>query len=315
MLNEYFLTETLLSLPPMADTITYNNCPVCQSENIREVLQAKDYTVSQESFEIWECAECTLRFTQNVPVENAIGKYYQSNAYVSHSDTRKGLINRLYHIVRSYTLQNKRKLVEKIAGKNSGNLLDIGAGTGAFAYTMHKAGWIVTGLEPDETARKNAAANYNLKLQRLDNLFTLRQNEFDVITMWHVLEHVHQLHEYLLHFKKLLRQDGLLIIAVPNYTSYDAQVYKQYWAAYDVPRHLYHFSPLSMKRLVEQHDFIIKAYKPMWFDSFYVSMLSEQYKSGNYNLLSAIANGFASNRKAMNDATRCSSVIYIISKK
>ena len=314
-LKSVFLTETLLSLPPMADTITYHNCPVCNSEKIHKVLQAKDYTVSHESFEIWQCDNCTLRFTQNVPAENVIGKYYQSTAYVSHSDTKKGLINRLYHLVRSYTLQSKLKLVQKVSGKNKGTLLDIGAGTGAFVNTMQTAGWDVSGLEPDETARKNAAANYNINLQQLDALFTLPENKFDVITMWHVLEHVHQLQQYLSRFQQLLREDGVVIIAVPNYTSYDATIYNEYWAAYDVPRHLYHFSPLSMQRLFEQHGFVVIEHQPMWFDSFYVSMLSEQYKTGKSNLTKAIANGLASNRKAFGDATKCSSVIYIIRRK
>ncbi|HRH47113.1 MAG TPA: class I SAM-dependent methyltransferase [Panacibacter sp.] len=298
----------------MSNTITYQQCPLCNSSNITEVLQAKDYTVSNEIFSIWHCTDCTGRFTQNIPSPATIGAYYQSTSYISHSDTKKGFINSLYHIVRNYTLQSKRKLVQKISGLQKGALLDVGAGTGAFASKMQQAGWNVTGLEPDTIARENALKNHQLKLQTLDALFNLPASSFNVITMWHVLEHVHQLHDYINTFYNILKNDGVLIIAVPNYTSRDAAVYKEYWAAYDVPRHLYHFSPQSMQQLMQKHGFRVKEYSPMWFDSFYVSMLSEQYKTGGNNLIKAVWNGFVSNLKAIGNARQCSSVIYIITK-
>ncbi|HRI22366.1 MAG TPA: class I SAM-dependent methyltransferase [Panacibacter sp.] len=271
--------------------------------------------MSKEIFSIWHCNDCTGRFTQNIPAGDAIGPYYQSADYISHSDTKKGFINRVYHIVRNYTLQSKRKLIEKVAQKNNDLLLDVGAGTGAFADTMQLAGWNVTGLEPDTVARENALKNHGLVLQSLDALFTFSAKKFDIITMWHVLEHVHQLHNYIKTYHSILKDDGTLIIAVPNYTSHDAAVYKEYWAAYDVPRHLYHFSPESMQQLMQQHGFAVKEYKPMWFDSFYVSILSGQYKTGSGNLLKAMWNGFVSNLKAVSDAKKCSSVIYIIRKE
>jgi 2-polyprenyl-3-methyl-5-hydroxy-6-metoxy-1,4-benzoquinol methylase len=278
------------------------------------VLQAKDHTVSKETFAIWHCVNCTARFTQDIPPATEIGQYYKAEAYVSHTDTTKGFINRLYHIVRNYTLQAKRKLVEKVAGIKNGALLDVGAGTGAFAVTMHQAGWRVTGLEPDDTARSNALATHNLRLLGIEALFTLPPGSYDVVTLWHVLEHVHDLHRYLEAFNMLLKNNGTLVIAVPNYTSYDAHVYKEYWAAYDVPRHLYHFSPESMRQLVLQHGFAIQQYRPMWFDSFYVCMLSEQYKSGG-SLFKAVWNGLVSNLKAIGDVKKCSSVVYVIKKK
>lgn len=299
----------------MTNVITYTSCPVCKSSNIAEVLCAKDFTVSQKIFSIWQCNDCACRFTQNVPDTNAIGAYYQSSAYVSHSDTKKGLINKLYHTVRNYTVEQKRKLIEKVSSRKKASLLDVGAGTGAFAAMMQKAGWNVTGLEPDATARENALKNHQLQLQTLDALFSFSDKQFDVITLWHVLEHVHQLHKYVETFYRLLKDDGTLIIAVPNYTSTDASTYKEFWAAYDVPRHLYHFSPASMQQLMQQHNFKIVEYKPMWFDSFYVAMLSEQYKTGRNNLVSAVWNGFASNIKAMSDVKKCSSVIYVMKKK
>ncbi len=287
----------------------------CGSNAITKVFKCRDHTVSKEEFEIWECSNCTFRFTQNVPDEANISTYYQSAEYVSHSDTKQGFINRLYHIVRNHTLKSKQRLVQKVTKLKSGSVLDVGAGTGAFAHTMLQAGWKVTGLEPDATARANALLNYVLKLNELSVLHQLETNSFDAITMWHVLEHVHDLHGYLQTYLRILKRDGRLIIAVPNYTSYDAAVYKNYWAAYDVPRHLYHFSPASMQVLLEQKGFLLEAVKPMWFDSFYVSMLSEKYRNGKGNLLKAIWVGMISNLKAVLHVRKCSSVIYIIRKK
>lgn len=298
----------------MSEMITYTQCPGCSGGNIYSVLKAKDYTVSQETFDIWECGQCSLRFTQQVPDAAGIGKYYQSDAYVSHSDTKKGLINRLYHLVRNYTLQSKRKLVTRLSERKDGALLDVGAGTGAFAAVMQQNGWMVTGLEPDSTARNNALQQHKLQLQTLDALYNQPTGYFNVITMWHVLEHVHDLHQYLSTFRQILQSNGTLIIAVPNYTSLDAQEYGAHWAAYDVPRHLYHFSPKSMALLLEQHGFKVTAHEPMWFDSFYVSMLSEQYRTGKQQLFSAFRTGLRSNKKAASSYEKCSSVIYIAKK-
>jgi SAM-dependent methyltransferase len=299
----------------MSEVITYQQCPVCKSQQIKFALAAKDHTVSKENFEVWECADCTARFTQNIPIAAEIGVYYKSDAYVSHSNTKKGLVNQLYHWVRSFTLASKKRLIRKLTTLKTGNLLDVGAGTGAFAATMKKAGWQVTGLEPDETARQNAKQNYQLELNSPEDLYNQPSDHYDAITMWHVLEHVHDLHGYLDTFKRILKPNGTLFIAVPNYTSFDADTYKAFWAAYDVPRHLYHFSPHSMDILAEQHGMQVVAHKPMWFDSFYVSMLSEQYKNGYNNIVTAFWNGWLSNWEAFSDTSKCSSVIYVIRKK
>ena len=291
--------------------IVYGSCPNCGSKDILPAITCKDYTVSGEEFEIWECHHCTQRFNQNVPDKEAIGKYYQSENYISHSDTSKGFINNLYHKVRKRTLVQKKNLVENTTGKKQGNILDMGAGTGAFLHTMKEAGWNTTGLEPDRTAREKALELHGLYLQNADNLHLLPLKSFDAVTMWHVLEHVHDLHEYIEQLKKLLNNSGKLFIAVPNYTSYDASVYKEFWAAYDVPRHLYHFSPVSMKTLLEKHGMKVDQMKPMWYDSVYVSLLSEQYKSGRSNVVKGFATGAISNLKALSDTGKCSSVIYI----
>lgn len=299
----------------MAFIINYDHCICCGSAAISRVFTCTDYTVSKEQFEIWKCGSCTFRFTQNVPSADYIGSYYQSSEYVSHSDTKKGLVNSLYHVIRGFTLKTKRKLITEVTGLKQGQLLDIGAGTGAFANEMQQAGWNVLGLEPDEFAREKALSNYDLKLEELASLNDLVGETFDAITLWHVLEHVHDLHGYLDKFLEILKSAGRLIVAVPNYTSYDASVYKESWAAYDVPRHLYHFSPKSMQILLQKKGFVLETIKPMWFDSFYVSMLSEKYKHGKQNFINALRIGLLSNRKALSNTEKCSSVIYVIRKQ
>ena len=294
--------------------IHYTGCPICKSELIQEQLTAKDYTVSQNIFSIWQCNACTVRFTQDVPEQDAIGAYYASDNYISHSDTKKGIINSLYHLVRKRTLGAKRRLVINETGILKGQILDIGCGTGAFLDTMKEANWNINGLEPDAVARNKAAELYNIHPQEPGKLFELNKGSYNAITMWHVLEHVHELHAYIKQIAALLAPNGKLFIAVPNYTSKDAAIYAANWAAYDVPRHLYHFSPQSMEKLLSMHGLKLTAFKPMWFDSFYVSMLSEQYKNGKGNIIKAVFNGFLSNLKAWGDVRKCSSVIYVISK-
>jgi len=299
----------------MSNQIHYTLCPVCGSAGISEVFKVKDNTVSQEYFEIYHCRNCQVRFTQNPPSETSIGAYYKSEDYISHTDTSKGLINRMYRFVRNFSLNQKKKHVEKETGLKKGNILDVGSGTGHFASAMQKAGWNVTGLEPDEGARTVGFQEHSIELLPSGELFNLPEKIFDAITLWHVLEHVHDVKKYIQTFKKLLTDNGKLFIAVPNYTSYDAEKYKEYWAAYDVPRHLYHFTPNTMQWLMKECGLKVVAVKPMWFDSFYVSLLSSKYKNGNTKWVGAFWTGLISNFKAMSDVKKCSSVIYIISPK
>lgn len=294
--------------------VNYNQCPTCKSVDIFPKLESLDYTVSNEKFSIWHCADCTIRFTQDVVEQTTIGKYYQSDSYISHSDTKTGLVNSLYHSIRKFTLNLKKSLVQNQTQLKSGAILDIGCGTGAFLNTMKLAGWKITGLEPDETAIKKAKSLYQIQPQSPSELFNLSEQQFDAITMWHVLEHVHQLNEYLFQLRKILKDKGTLFIAVPNYTSFDAQFYEETWAAYDVPRHLYHFSPKSMELLVKRYGMKIKTVKPMWFDSYYVSMLSEKYRGNKLGLLRAFIIGNISNILCLFNKRKCSSVIYVIQK-
>jgi 2-polyprenyl-3-methyl-5-hydroxy-6-metoxy-1,4-benzoquinol methylase len=292
--------------------ITYSSCPCCGSSALSKALVATDYLVSEKEFEIWECADCTLRFTQNVPDYNSISQYYQSGNYISHSGTNKGLINRLYHFVRKITLSDKRRLILSVTQMDNGRLLDIGAGTGSFVSHMQSNGWKATGLEPDEAARSNALAINGVNLLTPDAFFDFPADSFDVITMWHVLEHVHELHDYMEQLKKILNPGGKIFIAVPNYTSYDAGFYKNFWAAYDVPRHLYHFSPEAMFQLLKIHNLQLLATRVMWYDSFYISLLSEKYKKKKKNPVRGFFVALISNLKAFVDKEQCSSLIYVI---
>ena len=294
--------------------IEYKDCPLCGNHQIIPVLSAEDYTVSHEHFDIWECNQCSVRFTQNSPSPEDIGKYYQSENYISHSDTSTGLINNLYHRVRKRTLIRKKKLMERFTGKTAGSILDVGCGTGAFLHTMKQAGWEVTGLEPDENAAKKAKELYGIEPMKADEIYNLSPATFDAITMWHVLEHVHDLHGYMKKLKSLLKPGGKLFIAVPNYTSYDAAKYKQFWAAYDVPRHIYHFTKSGMEKLMNTENWKMKKIKPLLLDSFYISMLSEKYKKSAFFWLKGLVFGSISNFKASKTG-EYSSLIYVIEKK
>ena len=294
----------------------FNPCPICNKTDIANLLHTKDYSLTNESFEIIECAHCTLRYTFPIPSIDQIAPYYNFPDYISHTDTRSGWMNKMYHAVRNRTLNQKSSWVQSLFTGYKGKLLEVGAGTGAFAHCMKEKQWEVTALEPDASSRQKALENYNLQLQTPETLFQIPENSQDVICLWHVLEHVHDLKGYMKAFKSILKPNGRLIIAVPNYTSYDAQYYKKYWAAYDVPRHLYHFSPTSIQLLLKQFDMHLVQTKPMWYDSYYVSLLSEKYKkSGFFGIIKALVIATISNLKAINNSQRASSVIYEIKKK
>ena len=295
---------------------TYSPCPVCKSDNISLSLNCQDFSLTQESFDILKCNHCGLLFTHPAPLKEQIAPYYNFPEYISHSDVKEGWMNQLYHKVKSRTLLQKSNWVQSLFTGHKGHLLEVGAGTGAFANTMQNKGWDVTALEPDEGSRKRALDNYNLALLPIETLHTLPKESFDVITLWHVLEHVHDLHNYMSSFRSLLKRNGRLIIAVPNHKSFDAQFYKNFWAAYDVPRHLYHFSPRSMDRLCKAYNMKVVECKPMWFDSFYVSLLSEKYKqTGFMGIVRAFFVGCISNIIAKRDVERTSSIIYEIKLK
>jgi 2-polyprenyl-3-methyl-5-hydroxy-6-metoxy-1,4-benzoquinol methylase len=292
------------------------NCPVCNHSNSQIALESQDFSLTQATFSILHCSKCSLRFTSPVPSQDEIGLYYKFNEYISHTDTKEGWMNKMYHFVRTKTLAQKTKWVQSLFTGHKGHLLDIGAGTGAFVHAMQQKAWKVTGLEPDAVTRENAFKIHKLNLQSTETIYELPNNEYEVITMWHVLEHVHALKPYLNQCFKSLKYNGRLIIAVPNYTSFDAKYYQKYWAAYDLPRHLYHFSPKAMTTLLNEMGFEIVSIRPMWFDSFYVSLLSEKYKkSGKLGFLIVGVIGILSNLFAMKDASKGSSIIYEFKKQ
>jgi 2-polyprenyl-3-methyl-5-hydroxy-6-metoxy-1,4-benzoquinol methylase len=237
------------------------NCPVCDGTRFSSFLTCKDHFVSGEQFDIKKCKSCGFLITENVEDEANIGSYYQSEEYISHSNTSKGVVNRLYHFVRNYMVDKKGTLVKKETNISRGHILDVGAGTGFFLNKMLLNGWQVTGTEKSPDARKFAKTEFNLELLETEKLFQLENKKFDTITLWHVLEHLHQLEKYIETFSRLLKNEGKLIIAVPNHKSYDARHYREFWAAYDVPRHIWHFSSTQLKQFGEKHGFILKKEK------------------------------------------------------
>jgi len=289
-----------------------STCLICGSTRFEPFLICKDYTVSQRDFAITTCQGCGFKFTNPRPADAELGNYYKAESYVSHTNTKKGLVNRLYHIVRNYTLGKKLQMVSNYVSR--GTILDYGCGTGMFLSVCQKAGWKTLGMEPDTDARK-IALEQGLKSVYADKQSLAQQHtdKVNAITLWHVLEHVTDMEATLAFFYERLQQNGVLMIAVPNHVSYDAQYYKEHWAAYDVPRHLHHFHKATMKKLLSQNGFSLIETKPMKFDSFYVSMLSEKYKTGAVRLLPAFLTGLKSNLRAKSPADY-SSVIYIFRK-
>jgi 2-polyprenyl-3-methyl-5-hydroxy-6-metoxy-1,4-benzoquinol methylase len=289
---------------------TLDTCPVCDHDKFREFLKVKDYTVSAEEFNIVECVHCNFRFTNPRPKQQYIGKYYASDKYISHTNSSQSIMDKAYKTVRYITLRDKLKLVASY--KRKGKLLDIGCGTGNFLEVCADKGWNIEGVEPGELARAQAKSlNPTAKIEaELEAIV----GKFDIITMWHVLEHVHALNPYLKKIYDLLEQDGKLIIAVPNNESFDAHHYGESWAAYDVPRHLYHFTNDTIKKALKKNGMHLVARKGMPFDAFYVSLLSEQYKYNKKSLLKSIRVGLESNQFGKKD-NNYSSMIYIFEKE
>lgn len=265
----------------------------------------KDHTVSQEDYQLYYNEELDLLFTHPIPTD--LSKYYESKDYISHTDSSKNLIDKVYKIVRNYTLKKKLKLINSLNTEGK-KLLDIGSGTGDFLKICKENNWNVSGVEPSKNAKEKAnKKGVNVK----STIENYTDEKFDIITMWHVLEHISNLDEYILILKKLLKTNGKLIIAVPNYKSYDAKYYKEYWAAYDVPRHITHFSRNSISKIFKKVNISLVKEVPMIFDSYYVSLLSEKYKKGNMKPISAFYRGLLSNLKA-NKNKEYSSIIYVL---
>lgn len=292
---------------------TWNNLNICYKmkkekelyKNLVPCMSCKDYTVSQESYELLRNPKYNMLVTLPVPAD--LENYYKSEDYISHTDANKSFFDKIYQSVRKYTLQKKLTLINSFNFSDK-KLLDVGSGTGDFLTTCKEDGWKSFGVEPSKEAREIALTK---KVDVVNDLSSLKEKDFDVITLWHVLEHVENLFEYIETLKKKLKPNGVLIIAVPNYNSFDAKHYKEHWAAFDVPRHLWHFSQESIKKLFASVSMEVEKVLPMKFDSYYVSMLSEKYKHGRNRFIKAFYVGFLSNLKAKS-TSEYSSLIYVI---
>jgi 2-polyprenyl-3-methyl-5-hydroxy-6-metoxy-1,4-benzoquinol methylase len=289
-------------------------CPICGNINTSTAFSVIDHSITQENFVLQRCISCNYLFTSPAPPLETIARYYASDVYISHTDSKKGVVESLYQLVRKKTLAGKRKLINSFIKRENGIILDYGCGTGAFLNEMKLHGWDTYGIEPDDGARAKAEQLVGSKIGLPSDLSIMPDAAYDVVTMWHVLEHVHDLNGTIQELKRVIKENGKLFVAVPNHEAYDAKHYGSYWAAYDVPRHLHHFTPYTIKTLMEKHGLKVVAKKGMWFDSFYVSMLSEKYKSGKINYLNAFFIGLISNLLAFSKVEKCSSLIYIISK-
>jgi len=286
-------------------------CPLCKNDNIAYKISCIDFLVSGKEFSIYQCHNCKFRFTNPRPSVNESEFYYKSDDYISHTESKSGLINKMYFLVRKITLLQKLRLIKKYRVNN--RILDIGCGTGAFLNECKKNNMEVSGIEPSELARKIGYEKYDIEIFPDEFFFNCNENYFGIVTMWHVLEHVYDINAYIEKIYRILINNGIFIIALPNPDSYDAKIYEKFWAAYDVPRHLYHFNKDNIITLAKKFNFSLISIIPMKFDSFYISLLSEKNKNGKTNFYRAILNGLKSNLLARKDLNY-SSLTYIFQK-
>ncbi|GAB3227071.1 class I SAM-dependent methyltransferase [Algoriphagus aestuariicola] len=292
-----------------------SKCPLCKSGLFLNYTEIIDHAVTKEIFVLCKCSNCQLLFTNPRPVQEKIGPYYDFPEYYSHEDKAKNITQWIYQKVRNYSITKKITSIEKMIP--TGSLLDYGCGTGELLVAAKQRGWKIAGVEPNDKARKQASQKLNKKVKAsIDEL--KKNSSFDVITLYHVLEHIHQLRKTVKKIVSHLKSDGYLLIAVPNHQSWDGKKYGQYWAGWDVPRHLYHFGQDSMKKFEEEFGVELKETQPMKFDSFYVSLLSEGYMVKSSTLISkyskAIRAGLNSNRAAKTPG-QFSSNIFVFQKK
>ncbi len=289
--------------------IEISNCPICSGDNISLHIRTRDFFFSQEEFSISCCSDCNFKFTNPVPSDLAM--YYDTKEYLSHNTDDNGFMGKLYSTLRNINIKRKYRLVSNYCKK--GNILDIGCGTGELLNYFNRNSWSVKGIEPNMSAREFANSNYNLNIFEEKELDKFSSQTFDVISMWHVLEHVQDLHNRLKQLSRLLKNDGTILIALPNLSSPDSIKYKEYWSALDVPRHLWHFTQKTFELLISMHNMKLIHAEPMKFDSYYVSMLSEKYLKNRLFFPAAILNGFRSNIKAKKE-NNYSSMIFVVKK-
>lgn len=289
-----------------------NKCPWCGSEKAQINLWLKDEFLTKEDFHIRECLNCGLLYTMPRPDKEKIGAYYKSEAYYSHQENKKGFIPKVYERVKTINLKHKYRLAT--SGMQPGKLLDIGCGVGDFLHTAEMHGWECIGVEPSEDAKAIAQKRMKGKIITSDELESFSDGAFDVITMWHVLEHVDDLKWQVAQLQRLVKPSGRVVIAVPNYKSYEGQYYKEHWAAYDVPRHLNHFNRITLSKIFKTSGLeLVKMDKLKW-DAYYISYLSEQYRHHSLPLVRGLYRGFISNCKARRSG-EWSSLVYVFERK
>jgi len=293
--------------------ILLDSCPICLSSDLQKKFNCTDHSTSKEKFTIVSCETCDFKFTNPRPKDKSLGSYYKSDKYISHTNNKKGLFNWMYHTVRKYSITTKLNLLKKISKRK--NHLDIGCGTGEFLNACKNSGFKTEGIEPSKLAREQAINNYNLSVTHNTELDQFKSSQFDTISMWHVLEHIPKLNKTIREFNRILNKNGKVIIAVPNHNSWDAKYYKEYWAGWDTPIHLWHFSKLSIEKIFKIHDFKLIEKKPMLFDSYYVSLLSEEFKTGKKKYVKGFTIGLLSNIIGIFSKRGCSSIIYVFEKK
>ena len=288
-----------------------DKCPWCGSENAQLHLELKDLFLTQEPFKILECKECGLLYTTPRPNKDEIGRYYKSEEYYSHQENKEGFIPKVYEKVKSVNLKNKYGIATE--GKEKGKALDIGCGVGDFLHTMEQHGWDCTGVEPSEDAKVIAKKRIKGQLLSSEEQENLPDSSFDIITMWHVLEHVDDIRWQIQQLHRLCKPGGRIIIALPNYKSYDGQYYKAEWAAYDVPRHLNHFNKETLIKILEESGLRhVKTEKLVW-DAYYISYMSEKYRKHSIPLLRGAFRGLVSNCKARKTG-EWSSLVYVFER-
>jgi SAM-dependent methyltransferase len=292
--------------------IIHSICPLCSSERLSLFLECTDHLVSKELFDLFKCQACGFVFTHEYPDEKSIGKYYESDDYISHDDNAKGVVNRIYLPARNIMLRKKRKIIEKATGLRKGNILDIGCGTGYFPGMMKKTGWYATGIEPNKKAREYGSKQFNIDVLSPDQITGLTGQSFDCITMWHVLEHFHDPVSYAAEITRLLKPSGVCLCALPNCSSFDAEHYGASWAGYDVPRHLWHFTPVTFSLFTEKTGFRINGTRLLPFDVFYISILSEKNKCARFPFMTGMFKGFIFALRSLFDKKRSSSLIYYL---
>lgn len=295
--------------------VHHSNCPLCNSADIALHLRCRDHFLTGEDYNLFKCNSCGFLFTQDHPDEDNAGRYYESDEYASHHDDTGGFSGILYRISRNIMLAKKRRMIKKTTGLKTGKLLDIGSGSGHFLNKMKNAGWDVSGIEINKKARDQSVKKFSVDVMDPKDLILLKNENYDCITLWHVLEHFHDPFSYAREIKRILKPGGICIIAVPNSKSYDAEHYSASWAAYDVPRHLWHFNPYTFNMFAGKTGFRLIKTIALPLDVFYISILSEKYKDSAIHFIPGILKGGLFSFLSLFRKEKSSSLVYFLGKQ